>query len=64
MNPRNINRHQSLAGRVNEQERRERERESRAGGSERRNTRGSRYGVSTFVIPTALFITVARFGAL
>ena len=33
MNPRNINRHQSLARRVNEQERR---------GSERRNTRGSK----------------------
>lgn len=35
MNPRNINRHQSLAGRVNEQKRR-----GPTGGSERKNTRG------------------------
>lgn len=63
MNPRNINRHQSLAGRVNEREERARE----TGGSERKargGTRAARNGVSTFVIPTALFITVARFGAL
>lgn len=62
MNPRNINRHQSLAGRVNEREERT---DGRIGAEgERRNTRAARNGVSTFVIPTALFITVARFGAL
>jgi len=61
MNPRNINRHQSL-GRVNEQEKRT---DGRTGAEdEGRNTRGPKRCVSTFVIPTALFITVARFGAL
>lgn len=62
MNPRNINRHQSLAGRVNEREERP---DGRIGARRvKEGTRAARNGVSTFVIPTALFITVARFGAL
>lgn len=62
MNPRNINRHQSLARRVREREVRRwpnrRTERVRAGGSEGRND------VSTFVIPTTLFITVAEHAGL
>ena len=60
MNPRNINRHQSLAGIVCEKE-------GGTGGSERETSMVSQaHGddVSTFVMPTTLFITVARHGAL
>lgn len=62
MNPRNINRHQSLARRERTGGKRSDGRTGAAGERERENA--GRNGVSTFVIPTALFITVARFGAL
>lgn len=63
MNPRNINRHQSLARRVREQE-------SGGGGPREITEKGNtfdpdpRNDVSTFVIPTTLFITVAKHVAL
>lgn len=60
MNPRNINRHQSLAESENEREEVRRADRSK----EQEKEHAARNGVSTFVIPTALFITVARFGAL
>lgn len=62
MNPRNINRHQSLAGGERTSGRRS---DGKIGAEEAREKgNAGRNGVSTFVIPTALFITVARFGAL